>query len=109
MTGEMFYIDPKTGKDSNEDTWHLHAKLAQELNGTIKPFDVYKGPYVVIGADVTVGMPPYAMPLSLPGIIRLWIYENEQGSFVYREDTDESELFWDENDIVSAAMELLRK
>ena len=108
MTGEKHYINPKTGEDSNGDTWPLHAKIAQELNGEIKPFDVYQGPYVVIGADLTMGMAPYAMPVHLPGIIRLWIYENEQGSFVYREDIDRSESFWDEHDIVSAAMELLR-
>lgn len=108
MTGEMHYIDPKTGEDSNGETWYLHAKLAQELNGEIKPFDVYQGPYVVIGADVTVGFPPYAMPIHLPGIVRLWIGENEQGSFVYREDIDQIALFWDETDIVDAAEYLLR-
>jgi hypothetical protein len=108
MTGEMHHINPKTGKDSNGDIWPLHAKIAQELNGEIKPFDVYQGPYIVFGADLTVGMSPYAMPVHLPGIVRLWIYENEKGSFVYREDTDESAIFWNENDIVGAAMELLR-
>ena len=109
MTGEMHYIDPKTGEDSNGETWPLHAKIAQELNGEIKPFDVYQGPYVVIGGDLTIGNIPYAMPILHLGIIRLWICEDATGSFVYREDIDKAEPFWNDEDVVSAAMELLRE
>ena len=84
------------------------AGRKKKFPSILLPFDMYQGPYVVIGVDVTIGVAPYAMPLHLPGIIRLWIGENDQGNFVYREDIDQIALFWNEDDILDAAEYLLR-
>ncbi|MHA2253519.1 MAG: hypothetical protein ACXAD7_24385 [Candidatus Kariarchaeaceae archaeon] len=108
MTGEMHYIDPKTGKDSNGDTWIYHAAIAQSLGGTIKPFDVYQGPYIVFGEDMTVGNSPYEMPVQHLGIIRLWVTEVDDLPVIYREDTEKYIPFWNcEDDAIEAARELL--
>jgi hypothetical protein len=103
MTGEMFYINPETGEDSNGECWPIHLAIAQAVGGTLKPFDVYQGPYIAVGTDLTVGNSPYAMPVRGLRIIRLWVCSNE----VYREDTEESLPFWDEEDAVNAAKEIL--
>ncbi len=110
MTGEMSYINPETGVDSNGECWPIHLAIANAIGGTLKPFDVYQGPYIVIGGDLTVGNSPYKVPLQRLGIIRLWICPDNEGIMLelYREDTEESIPFWNyEDDAVEAAIELL--
>lgn len=103
MTGEMAYINPKTGEDSNGDIWEIHLAVAQAVNGELKPFDSYQGPYIVVGGDLTVGSSPYAIPVQHLGIVRLWIGYDEDGMpSVYREDTDQSAQFLCEDDIDGA-------
>ena len=99
MTGEMSWIDEK-GNDSNGDCYELHAKVAEAIGGKLRPFDVYQGPYIVVGEDYTMGQRPYKLPCI--GSIRLWLL-GEEGFFTwYREDTEtESNVFW-EKDIVEA-------
>ena len=112
MTGEMGFIDQE-GLDSNGEEWPLHAAIAKELNGTIKPFDQYQGPYVVFGSDIRVGNNPYAMAPTGLGIKRLWLIaddEDEEFHFWYREDTEAySFRFWwnDESMALEAAKQLL--
>jgi hypothetical protein len=108
MTGEMYYIDDKTGVDSDGNEWPLHLAIAKELGGTLKPFDVYQGPYISFGTDITIGNSPYKMPIQHLGCIRLWIFEDSEGLKVYREDTEESVLIWfDETIAIEGARELL--
>lgn len=47
MTGEMGSID-KNGVDSNGDSWPIHASIARQLKGELRPFDVYQGPYIYV-------------------------------------------------------------
>ena len=112
MTGEMCAIDQE-GLDSNGDTWELHAAIAQAVGGELHPFDVYQGPYISVGGNVTVGNAPYTIPAQLPGIVRLWLVPDEHNEGflrVYREDIDTlSWGFWydDKNSAIEAAGELL--
>lgn len=88
MTGEMGFID-QDGNDCNGDCYSTHAAIAKALNGTLKPFDVYQGPYISIGGDVRIGSAPYAIAPRLPGIVRLWLIDDEDGFCrVYNEDTE---------------------
>lgn len=107
MTGEMHYINPETGEDSNGDIWESHLAVAQAVGGTLKPFDVYQGPYIVIGADTRVGQSPYALAVRGLGIVRLWIGDNH----VYREDTEETEpcIPWIPETCAAAALALMSK
>jgi hypothetical protein len=103
--GEWYIV---TMLEPDGTVWNFHAAVAQALGGTIKPFDVYQGPYIVFGEDITVGNIPYAMPLQGLGIIRLWITENDDIPVVYREDTEESIPYWYCEELaVEAAKELL--
>jgi len=112
MTGEMIYIDQETGEDQDGNVWIYHLAIAKALGGTLKPFDMYQGPYIVFGEDLTAGNSPYAMPIQGLGIIRLWI--TSDGSLtdmfsIYREDTDESIPFWPcEEHAIESAKEILR-
>ena len=47
MTGEMAWIK-QDGTDSNGEEWGVHAAIARALDGTLRPFDVYQGPYIAI-------------------------------------------------------------
>lgn len=99
MTGEMGYIS-QDGIDGDGECWELHAAIAKAVKGELKPFDKYQGPYIVVGADATVGRSPYTVPVQHLGCKRLWIVNDEednQGAIfrVWREDTDKlSEPFW---------------
>ena len=110
MTGEMGYIDNKTGIDSNGECWPIHLAIAQACNGELKPFDSYQGPYIVVGTDV-VAQPEsdYRIPIQGFGIVRLWLwYENEIDLVIYREDTQQSVRCWDDPEsAIEAAKELL--
>ena len=106
MTGEMSYINPETGVDSNGECWPIHLAIAKAIGGTLKPFDVYQGPYIAVGGDLTMGNSPYAIPLQNLGIVRLWICSDDYLEMVYREDTEESIIFWDEHSAILAAMDL---
>ena len=115
MTGEMAYINPETGIDSNGESWPIHLAIAKGVGGTLKAFDSYQGPYIAIGNDVRVGNPPYEIPINHLGCVRLWVcYENEYTSYVYREDIDDSISFetWCEDVhyyAIRAALELLKE
>ena len=111
MTGEMSYINPETGIDSNGEEWPIHLAIAKAVNGTLKSFDSYQGPYIAIGNDVKVGNPPYEIPINHLGCVRLWVcYENDYTSCVYREDIDKSVYFdtYIEDCAIEAAEILLR-
>ena len=88
MTGEMYSIN-RRGEDSNGEVWSVHAAVAGAVRGKLQPFDAYQGPYIVIGPDVRVGNPPYALAVQHLGGKRLWLTSDEgfwgRG---YREDTD---------------------
>lgn len=94
MAGEMPYIDPVTGETPDGEVYSLHAAIAKAVGGTIQPFDVYQGPYVLVGRDVRFGSQPYQYAPKGYGVIRLWVVETgETGHYgptarVYREDTD---------------------
>jgi hypothetical protein len=94
MTGEMSYINNETGIDSNGESWPIHLAIAKAVNGTLRPFDSYQGPYISVGTDITVGDSPYKIPVNHLGCIRLWVcYEDEITACVYREDTEEVAYF----------------
>ena len=105
MTGEMCYIHPITGEDADGNVWAVHAAIAQDLGGTVQPFDQYLGPYVLIGKDVRIGQGPYALAPRGLGVIRLWVCE----STIYREDTDTQAPYlpYDEVSAVLAARSLM--
>ena len=98
MTGEMTTVD--------REEWPTHFAIAEAVGGTVQPFDVYQGPYIVVGADMRVGTPPYQLAVQHMGVIRLWL--TDEG--VYREDTDALILCipWDEESAVSAAIEAMQ-
>ena len=106
MTGEMGRIDPITGEEPDGTTWPIHAAIAKALGGEVMPFDKYQGPYIVIGKDVRISNPPAPRHL---GVVCLWVGEDEDGSYVYREDTDTTAQFFpgDCEDAVQAARELM--
>lgn len=112
MTGEMAWIRPD-GTDANGEVWETHAAVSQAIGGELHPFDVYQGPYIVIGEDISVGEVPYRIPLRGLGVIRLWLTSSDGvHGRVYREDTEEeSEVFWcmDTEGAVRAAQELLQR
>jgi len=68
MTGEM------SQADVTEEAWPIHFAIAKEFGGTVRPFDVYQGPYIYI-----------------PSKGRVWVC-SEDGVFatVYRETTETS-------------------
>lgn len=117
MTGEMPRIDPVTGETPDGEIYTLHAAIAAAVGGTVQPFDVYQGSYVLIGPDVRIGDSPYAVAVKGLGVIRLWIGDDPNGgggwATVYREDNEmESAPFWAhgplaEADAVAAALEVL--
>jgi hypothetical protein len=45
MTGEMGWIKPD-GTGSNGDCYPIHAAVAKAMRCTLRPFDVYCGPYI---------------------------------------------------------------
>ena len=105
------YSIGQDGIDSNGDHWPLHAAVARELGGEIKPFDVYQGPYVVIGGDVRVGDAPYAVAVQGLGVVRLWL-SSDDGYFCqwYNEATgraSEEFPYHDEGWAVEAARSLV--
>jgi hypothetical protein len=110
MTGEMHAIDQR-GRDSNGATWPVHAAIARSVKGRLEPFDVYQGPYIVVGPELTAGNPPYRCPL--PGAVRLWVGIDgldDVTGIVYREDTDQQAYYypaWDTRRACRAARSLL--
>ena len=99
----MFSID-KNGRDSDGETWVLHASIAKAIKGTLEPFDKYQGPYIVVGGkDIRVGNKPYDMPVRHLGIVRLWIVGDEEEpevlARIYREDNDtlSDPFMWNDN------------
>ena len=89
MTGEMSWINPKTGEDSNGDSWPIHLAVAKAVGGELKPFDVYQGPYISVGIDLRIGNSPYSIPVQNQKCIRLWVIPvDDYDVAIYREDTD---------------------
>jgi hypothetical protein len=94
------------GVDSNGDTWSVHAAIARAVGGTLEPFDVYQGPYVLVGDDRRAGRRPYQV--TLPGPCRLWVGTDSEGlGTVSREDTGAVALYWPESS-ETAAVEAAR-
>lgn len=112
MTGEMYRID-QDGRDDQDNIWEAHAAVAKAVGGTLKPFDQYQGPYIVVGPDLVVGQPPHTHPAQFLGIVRLWLVNDDSGMWaVYREDTDKLSFTFppfDTEMAVLAAKELLSK
>ena len=83
MTGEM------SASEVTRDNWPVHFAIADALDGEVKPFDHYQGPYVVVGDDVRAGSEPYAVaPVGL-GVLRFWVCsENDGMATIYNEATD---------------------
>ena len=110
MTGEMMTIDQE-GLDSNGEDWPTHAAVAKAVGGTLRPFDTYQGPYIVVGDDITVGTAPYKLAVQGMGVKRLWLCTDDgMSGQVYREDTDtlsESFPLEIEECAVDAALSLL--
>ena len=109
MTGEMERIDPITGEEPDGTTWPIHAAIAKALGGEVMPFDKYQGPYVVVGADVRIGNPPYQYAPSHLGVVRLWVCDDGDVCEIYREDTNTTASFFPEDieSAVEAARELM--
>ena len=93
MTGEMTTVD--------RSEYPTHFAIAAALGGEVKPFDVYQGPYILVGSEILTGESPYQMAVGNP--TRLWITENS----VYREDTDREVTC--PIDIVDAAIDAARE
>ncbi len=110
-TGEMTQSElDATGRDE----WPLHYAIADALGGTVKPFDQYQGPYVLIGEDIRQGREPYQVAPRGLGVVRLWISSDDGvGGVVYNEENErQSEPFLlngpqAENDAIAAAEEVL--
>lgn len=71
MTGEMLR------EDLTREEYPLHFAVADALKGSVEPFDVYQGPYVLIGEDVRVGRPPYQIAPRGFGVVRLWLLSED--------------------------------
>lgn len=89
MTGEM------TARDCTPDAYPLHFAIAEAVGGTVRPFDIYQGPYVLIGKDIRLGTEPYCYCPPHMGVVRLWIDDDPDGCIVYNEATGaNSPPFW---------------
>lgn len=84
-TGEMSQAE----LDANgRNEWPLHYAIADALGGTVKPFDQYQGPYVLIGSEIR-GQGVYAPATPMKGTVRIWIYsEDGEMGIVYNEEND---------------------
>lgn len=105
MAGEMHHINQQ-GEDDSGNVWELHAAIAEAVNGELRPFDQYQGPYIVVGSDLTAGERPYAVPVQHLGIVRLWVCgQNDCEAVVYREDNDQRSppFWWDDTEAAIAA------
>jgi hypothetical protein len=93
--------------DCTRDNYPVHHAVADALGGTVRPFDQYQGPYVVVGPDVRAGSEPYAVAPRGLGVVRLWLCDDGEGRVtVFNEATErESDPFiWDdENGAIEAA------
>jgi hypothetical protein len=111
-TGEMSQEE----LDANgREEWPLHYAIADALGGTVKAFDQYQGPYVLIGSE-SRGQGVYAPALRGEGVVRLWISsEDGMDGIVYNEDNEKQSAPFPligpmaEQDAVSAAEEVLGK
>lgn len=117
MTGEMWTITQE-GVDNDGNEWPIHAAIVKALGGTLQPFDKYQGPYILIGEDVRLGQPPYAVATQHLGVVRLWVVPNEEevpvGGYdtarIYREDTDtlSSPFQWEDTEsAIACAREVM--
>lgn len=50
MTGEMGKIDSAGYDPLNRESWPVHAAVAAALGCPLRPFDVYRGPYIALGS-----------------------------------------------------------
>jgi len=107
-TGEM-----SQSEADDAEAWPMHHAIAKALGGTVKAFDQYQGPYVLVGSEIR-GQGTYAPAIPMKGTVRLWIQATEGGDGaelqVYNEDNQKlSEPFWweDTNAAVDAAMSVL--
>jgi len=107
-TGEM-----SQSEADDVEAWPMHHAIAKALGGTVKAFDQYQGPYVLVGSEIR-GQGVYAPAIPMKGTVRLWIQSAEGADGaelqVYNEDNEKlSEPFWweDTNAAVDAAMSVL--
>lgn len=93
MTGEMSRINPRTGEDSNGESWPVHLAIARSVKGELRPFDVYQGPYI-----------------RIPGG-RLWLSFDGFTASVFHDGTRRAVDYWPVNNTrraCRAARELLK-
>jgi hypothetical protein len=85
MTGEMHHIDTATGEDSNGEVWNVHAAIARHLDGILRPFDKYQGPYILVdGAKLWL--------TTADGFVgRVYREDTEKVSFEFNLNTDNTE------------------
>lgn len=107
-TGEM-----SQSEADDREAWPMHHAIADALGGTVKAFDQYQGPYVLVGSEAR-GQGTYAPAIPMKGTVRLWVQADEgsDGAFltVYNEDNDKvSEPFhWEDMEgAVNAAMSVM--
>ncbi len=106
MTGEMLKCEV------TREAFPTHFAIADAVGGTVQPFDVYQGPYVLVGADVRIGSEPYAIAPRGLGVVRLWLCSDDGAiCTVYNEATDKQSepFFWDdEGSAIEAAESVLQ-
>jgi hypothetical protein len=109
-TGEMSQEE----LDANgRQEWPLHYAIAEAFGGTVKPFDQYQGPYVLIGSEAR-GSGVYAPATPMAGTVRLWLSSDDgMMGIVYNEENEkQSQPFLlngsnAEQDAIAAAEEVL--
>ena len=79
MTGEM-YKD-----DVTREEFPVHFAIADAVGGTVEPFDVYQGPYVLVGSDIRSGDEPYQIAPRGLGVVRLWLCDKDGYFTVFNE------------------------
>ena len=101
MTGEMYK------NDVTREEYPIHFEIADDLGGSVEPFDQYQGPYVLIGKDIRSGDEPYQTAPHGFGIVRLWVTpENDTYTFtVFNEASGRTSepFFWSDPGAAVAA------
>lgn len=106
MTGEM------TRDMLTPEEYPVHFAAAEALGGTVVPFDVYQGPYILLGREYRGGSGVYATAPRGLGVVRLWLLNDDGGPMCqwYNEASEKvSEYFWagSPEEAIEAAREIL--
>src|SRR5208337_4209638 len=87
-TGEM-----SQSEADNPEEWPIHHAIAKALGGTVKAFDQYQGPYILVGSEVR-GRGTYAPAIPMRGTVRLWVQvdEGSDGAFLTVDNEDNEKV-----------------